>query len=92
MERAQSETLSDLLEEVALKWPNKEALVIGGERVSYGQYMANARKVAKGLYAMGIRRGDHVGIWMTNRPEWGYCRFGIYRLACGGNQRKRLEL
>jgi len=81
MELAQSETLSDLLEEVALKWPNKEALVIGGERVSYGQYMANARKVAKGLYAMGIRRGDHVGIWMTNRPEWGYCRFGIYRLG-----------
>jgi fatty-acyl-CoA synthase len=28
-----------------------------------------------------VRQGDHVGIWMTNRPEWCYARNAIYKLG-----------
>jgi len=80
-ELAQNKTLIHLLEDVALESPDREALIFGDQRITYSQYWENSRQLAKGLYAMGIRRGDHVGIWMTNRPEWCYCRFGIYQLG-----------
>jgi fatty-acyl-CoA synthase len=80
-ELAKSKTLCDLLKEASLKWPDKEAIIFKEERVSYRKYWENARQMAKGLYAMGIRPGDHVGLWMTNRPEWCYSRFGIYLLG-----------
>ncbi len=37
---------------------------------SYSEFNAECDAVAKGLYAMGIRKGDHVAIWATNVPEW----------------------
>lgn len=80
-ELTQSKTWSDLLKEAARQWPDREALVFGEQRVSYAEYQENTKRVAKGLYAIGIRPGDHVALWMTNRVEWSYCRFGIYQLG-----------
>lgn len=80
-ELAQGKTWPDLLKEASLRWPDREALSFMEERVRYAQYWENATEIAKGLYAIGIRPGDHVALWMTNRPEWCYCRFGIYKLG-----------
>jgi fatty-acyl-CoA synthase len=32
--------------------------------------------VAKGLLALGIKPGEHVGIWATNLPEWVLLQYG----------------
>ena len=40
-----------------------------------------ADDVAAGLLALGIGRGDRVGIWAPNRAEWLYVQFGTARIG-----------
>jgi fatty-acyl-CoA synthase len=65
-----SRTIADLLDELAERHPEREALVGGGQRYSYRALREAVRGLAKGLHALGVRRGDKVGILMGNRPEW----------------------
>ena len=37
---------------------------------TYGQFNERANNLAKGLLAIGITKGDHVGIWAKNVPDW----------------------
>jgi fatty-acyl-CoA synthase len=63
-------TLPDLLDALAARHPGREALVGAGRRYDYATLRAAVRRLAKGLHALGIRRGDKVAILMGNRPEW----------------------
>ena len=74
-------TWNEILDDTAEKYPDIEAIVFHEERVNYREFKERVIQVAKGLYAMGVRAGHHVGLWMVNRPEWMYARFGIYRLG-----------
>jgi len=82
-ELAQKKTWIDIFEETASKLPGKEALVFWetGQRFTYGEYKRRVDELAKGLYAVGVRKGTHVGIWMTNRPEWVFARMAIYKIG-----------
>ena len=37
---------------------------------SYAEFDERTDRFAKGLLAIGIRKGDHVGVWARNVPEW----------------------
>ncbi|MEJ0071496.1 MAG: AMP-binding protein [Pseudomonadota bacterium] len=63
-------TLPDLLDELAARHPRREALVGDERRLDYAALRDAVRRCAKGLHALGIRRGDKVAILMGNRPEW----------------------
>jgi len=69
-------TIGDLLDRQALNLPDREALVynypeIGlNLRLTYRQYKAEADRLAKGLIALGVAKGQHVAVWATNLPEW----------------------
>lgn len=80
-QRLMRSTWYHILEETAQSYPEVEALVFRDQRITYREYLEKVKAVAKGLYALGIRRGDHVGLWMTNRPEWCFFRFAIYKLG-----------
>jgi fatty-acyl-CoA synthase len=82
-ELAQAKTWIDIFEETADKFAEKEALVFweSKERFTYSEYKNKVDEIAKGLYALGVRKGTHVGIWMTNRPEWVFARLAIYKLG-----------
>lgn len=43
---------------------------------SWHDYMEFAKKVGLGLSALGLRRGDNVGIIMDNHPEWLFTQLG----------------
>ena len=45
--------------------------------ISWNEYRDNVRRVAMGLVALGIRRGECVAIISENRPEWLYIDLGI---------------
>ncbi|HEY8592666.1 MAG TPA: class I adenylate-forming enzyme family protein [Sphingomicrobium sp.] len=47
-----------------------EAIVAGGERLTFGQLDALSERVAHGLVARGVAKGDPVGIAMRNCPSW----------------------
>ena len=59
-----------------------EALVeLGGERLTYQQLWDRASRVAGGLRALGIDRGDRVGIRLPNGNDWALAFFGIQMLG-----------
>src|SRR6185436_15228457 len=60
-----------------------DALVFpqSGVRMTYGQFELATRAAAKGLLAMGLKPGEHVGIWSTNIPEWILLQFAAARLG-----------
>ena len=82
-EWAQSKTWVEIFEETAKKFREKEALVFweSKQRFTYGEYRQKVDEIARGLYALGVRKGTHVGIWMTNIPEWVFFRLAIYKLG-----------
>jgi long-subunit acyl-CoA synthetase (AMP-forming) len=41
--------------------------------ITWGEYAARVRAIAAGLAALGVRRGDTVGLMMVNRPEFALC-------------------
>jgi fatty-acyl-CoA synthase len=68
--KPESRTVPDLIEELARRLPDREALVGSGQRYSYRELRGEVRRIARGLHALGVRRGDKVAILMGNRPEW----------------------
>jgi long-chain acyl-CoA synthetase len=47
-------------------WPEKEALIDGPHRLTYGELERRTNRVANGLHALGIGRGDHVAVLVKN--------------------------
>jgi fatty-acyl-CoA synthase len=50
-------------------------------RVSYRDLDAKVDRVAKGLLALGIGKGDHVAVWATNWPNWLLLQFATARIG-----------
>jgi len=50
-------------------------------RHSYRQLDADVDRVAKGLLALGIGKGDHVAVWATNWPNWIRLQFATARIG-----------
>jgi fatty-acyl-CoA synthase len=61
--------------------PQREALVDGDERITYGELHARSLKVARALAAAGIERGDHVALCAGNGVAWAVIFHGIVRLG-----------
>jgi len=76
-----SRTVPALLAELAVGHPDTEFAVGGGRRLRYPEFRAEARRFARGLHALGVRRGDKVAILMGNRPEWLVANFAICSLG-----------
>ncbi len=76
-----SRTAPALLAELAERCPETELLVGGTRRLRYPEFRAEARRFARGLHALGVRRGDKVAILMGNRPEWLVADFAILALG-----------
>jgi fatty-acyl-CoA synthase len=74
-------TVGDCLKKQAQKYKSQEAIVYSklGIRYTYQEFYELTSKVAKGLMAMGIQKGDHIAVWATNVPEWLLLQFGSAR-------------
>ena len=75
--------MGEIPDRAARLWKDHPALVFQGERWTHGEFANDVQKVAKGLIALGVQHGDHVAVWMTNRPEWLQLMYAIPRVgAC----------
>ena len=68
--------LRAVIESAAAAHGVHEALVTGSKRFSYAELYANSLQRAQSLHALGIRRGDHIGILMGNNAAWVTLLFG----------------
>jgi len=56
----------DLIVRGASKHPDRDVFVFAEERRTYAEMHRRAEEVGRGLLALGVRPGDHVGILMPN--------------------------
>src|SRR5712691_5812987 len=66
----EKEALGTLLEEADRRWGPREALYYEGQRWSFAHLQAEVDGTARAMIHLGILPGDHVTLWMPNRPEW----------------------
>jgi len=65
-------TLGDWLEHWAQQTPDKEYIVYSDRdlRFTWKKFNERVDHMARGLIAIGVTRGSHVGIWAQNVPDW----------------------
>jgi len=65
-------TIGEMLNRIARKYPRTDALVSvhQGIRYTYGEFFERVNDLARGLMAIGVEKGDRVGIWAMNHAEW----------------------
>ncbi len=65
-------TMGDFLEQQVAKDPGRDFIAFPDRdlRFTYAQFNERVDNLAKGLLHIGIDRGDHLGIWARNVPDW----------------------
>ncbi|MFZ2097864.1 MAG: long-chain fatty acid--CoA ligase [Anaerolineales bacterium] len=74
--------LFGLLEESARKYPNSPCTIFKGAVITYREMDQITDQLAAGIAALGIKKGDRVGIFMPNTPQFVITFFAI--LKAGG--------
>jgi len=74
-------TIGALLDRTATSFPDRLAVASRHQlrRMTWAELGQAADRVARGLWSLGIRRGDRVGLWSTNCIEWVMLHMGCAR-------------
>lgn len=76
-------TLGQLLDETVERCPDNEAIVYADRdyRQTWREFSDTIDKVAKGLMALGVKKGEKVAVWATNVPHWVTLQFATARIG-----------
>ena len=76
-------TVGATLTDATGRWGDAEALVSRhqGVRLSWNELSATTDEAARGLLALGVERGDRVGIWSPTCAEWTLLQFATARVG-----------
>ena len=76
-------TIGELVDIVASQMPDQMAVeyLEPEVRYTYKEFNEVCRNVAKGLMALGVKKGEHIAIWANNVPEWLYLQFGSPKMG-----------
>ncbi len=74
-------TLAEAFREVAEAHPNREAIVCGEIRLTYGQLWERIRRMASGLEALGVARGERVALGLMPGIEFATVFFAVAGLG-----------
>ena len=68
------------LDRTAERFGTREALTYAGQRWSW-QALQEDDRAAQGLMQYGIQAGEHIALWLTNRPEWLHILFAVAKVG-----------
>jgi fatty-acyl-CoA synthase len=76
-------TIGGMLNTIAGKYPDTESVVSvhQGIRWTYREFLERVDDLARGLMALGVERGDRVGIWAMNHAEWILTQFATAKIG-----------
>ena len=76
-------TLGQILDETVSKYPDNEAIVYVDRdfRLTYRQFADGVDEIARGLMALGVKRGEKVAVWATNIPYWVTLQFATAKIG-----------
>ena len=77
------ETIDENLRKTVEKYPDQEALICAHQnyRATYKEFYNQVVQVAKGLVALGVKRGDRVGIWSPNCYQWTLLQYATAKIG-----------
>ena len=77
------ETIGQCLDRTASLFPDRDALVSchQNQRFTYRQLRVEVERIARGLLAAGVERGDRIGIWSPNLAEWMITQYASAKLG-----------
>ena len=77
------ETIGENLRRTVARHAEREALVVRsqGYRATYRELWDQTSRAAKSLHALGVQKGDRVGIWSPNRYEWVIVQYAAARVG-----------
>ena len=78
-------TMYQMVAQAAKRNPDHVAYVFMGKKTTYQEFMQRIEAAAKGLYKMGIRKGDRVTICMANTPQALDCFYALNRIGAVPN-------
>ena len=78
-----NDTIPAFLKRAADTHPDNEIAVFCGPgiRWTYREFLEKVDVLAAGLLALGLYKGDRIGIWSPNRPEWLLAQFATARIG-----------
>ncbi len=70
-----------MLADTAGRFPDREAVCVPRPRhpLELAEFAEKVERIAAGFVALGLRKGDRIGIWSQNRPEWVLTQFASAR-------------
>ena len=76
-------TIGAALRQTARRFADRDAIVFpqAGVRLTWAEFDRAVDRLARGLLAIGLRRGDHFGVWSTNWPQWVLLQFATARIG-----------
>ncbi|MFF9265578.1 AMP-binding protein [Streptomyces longwoodensis] len=77
------DTIGANLDRAVAAWPDREVLVDvpSGRRWTYAEFGAEVEELARALRVTGVGKGDRVGIWAVNCPEWVLVQYATARIG-----------
>ena len=75
--------MGEFLDNAVLAFCSRTAVVsvLQNHRFSYSELHSQVIKASKALVSKGIKSGDRVGVWSTNRSEWIILQFAVSRIG-----------
>ncbi|MDR3765259.1 MAG: AMP-binding protein, partial [Acidobacteriota bacterium] len=69
--------IGQVLDQMAERYPDSPALIVRQEalRYTWSEFRNEVDRAARGLMALGFRKGDRVGVWATNISQWVLMQF-----------------
>src|SRR5215475_5281218 len=76
-------TIGDMFDAMAARHPDHEALVVRHQdrRYTYRQLRDHVDRCARALLALGVAKGERVGIWAPNCAEWAIVQFATAKIG-----------
>ncbi len=76
-------TLGQILDKAVAEHPDNEAIIYVDRdfRLTYREFGETVDRVAKGLMALGVKKGEKVAIWATNIPYWVTLQFATAKIG-----------
>ncbi len=74
-------SFGELIDDAVSRCPEREAVIYGDRRISYGELGSLINRTAHYLRRLGVGRGSRVAIISRNCPEWIIAEFAVYRLG-----------
>ena len=74
-------SLMDVFEQSAEKWGNQTAIIFYGNKIKYRELKDKIDRLATGLAALGVKKGDRVGMLLLNSPEYVISSFAVAKIG-----------